>query len=143
MGLIPPIPLLLLAVCIARTRTVQCAIFADLVLFCARFCRGGLTVLYVELAGACVFGCPWLIALSRRPGNGLGGMIAELSETGESLMLFLNRTGIGYPPLNRLIPFLLIIWRFEMCLRKRAPLEGALSRGWIAIGLAAGGGSGR
>jgi len=33
----------------------------------------------------------------------------ELSETGGEPDAFLNRTAIGYPPLNRFIPFLYIL----------------------------------
>jgi len=45
-----------------------------------QFCRGGLNVYTLNLAGAWrVLAWPWLELRGRRPGQGFGGMIRELS----------------------------------------------------------------
>lgn len=128
-------PLLLLAVCIARTRDRSVRDLAGLlVLFCASFVAAVLTVYTLNWQVHGVFGVP--VADWREPtaGHGLGGMIANFPKLGESLMLFLNRTGIGYPPLIGYIPFLYIL--ALNVLRKRAPLEALYLGAGLAIGLA-------
>ena len=128
-------PLLLLAICIARTRDRSIRDLAGLMaLFCASFVVAVLTVYTLNWQVHGVFGVP--VADWRDPtaGDGIGGIIANLPKLGETFTLFLNRTGIGYPPLIGLIPFVYII--ALNVLRKRAPLEALYLAAGMAIGLA-------
>ena len=128
-------PLLLLAVCIAKTQDRSLRDLAGLMaLFCVSFVLAVLTVYAINWQVHGVFGVP--VAEWREPtaANGLAGMMENLPKLLETFQIIFHRNGFGFAPLIGFIPVLLIAAFFV--LRRKAPMEALYLLAGLSVGIA-------
>lgn len=128
-------PLLLLAVCIAKTedRSIR-DLAALLFLFCASFVAAVLTVYAINWQVHGVFGVPVAEWREATAATGTEGLQQNLAKLWESASIIFNRQGLGFPPLIVFYP-LLLITAFAVLI-KRAPLEALYLLAGLSVGLA-------
>ncbi|EEB84863.1 hypothetical protein [Roseobacter sp. GAI101] len=128
-------PLLLLAVCIAKTQERSLRDLTGLMaLFCVSFVIAVLTVYAINWQFHGVFGVP--VAEWREPtaAGGLAGMLENLPKLLETFKIMFHRNGFGFAPLIGLMPVMLIAAFFV--LRRRAPLEALYLFAGLSVGIA-------
>ncbi len=128
-------PLLLLAVCISKTKDRSLGDLTGLMaLFCISFVAAVLTVYAINWQVHGVFGVP--VAEWREPtaANGLAGMIENLPKLGKTFKIIFHRNGFGFAPLIGFIPVLLVA--ALLVLLKHAPLEALYLLAGLAVGIA-------
>lgn len=128
-------PLLLLAVCIAKTQDRSLRDLAGLMaLFCISFVLAVLTVYAINWQVHGVFGVP--VAEWREPtaASGLAGMMENLPKLLETFQIIFHRNGFGFAPLIGFIPVLLIAAFFV--LRRKAPMEALYLLAGLSVGIA-------
>ncbi len=128
-------PLLLLAICIARTEDKSLRDLAALLfLFCASFVAAVLTVYAINWQVHGIFGVP--VADWREPtgASGLSGMLANLPKLAETFEIIFNRNGFGFAPLIGLMPVLTVVAFWVLI--KRAWIEALYLMAGLAVGLA-------
>ncbi len=128
-------PLLLLAVCIAKTEDRSLRDLAALLfLFCASFVAAVLTVYAINWQVHDVFGVPVANWREATAAAGMEGVQQNLAKLWESFEIIFNRNGLGYFPLMVFIPTLLV--GGFVVLFKRAPMEGLYLLAGLSIGIA-------
>ena len=128
-------PLLLFAVCIAKTENRSLQDLVGLILlFCASFALAVLTVYAINWQVHGVFGVP--VANWREPtaANGLGDIVANLPKLWETFQIVFHRNGFGFAPLIGFIPVMLAA-AFAV-FYKYARLEGLYLIAGLSVGIA-------
>ena len=128
-------PLLLFAVCIAKTENRSLRDLVGLILlFCASFALAVLTVYAINWQVHGVFGVP--VANWREPtaANGLGDIVANLPKLWETFQIVFHRNGFGFAPLIGFIPVMLAA-AFAV-FYKYARLEGLYLIAGVSVGIA-------
>ncbi len=128
-------PLLLFAVCIAKTENRSLQDLVGLILlFCASFALAVLTVYAINWQVHGVFGVP--VANWREPtaANGLGGIVANLPKLLETFQIVFHRNGFGFAPLIGFIPVMLAA--AFVVFYKYARLEGLYLIAGLSVGIA-------
>ena len=128
-------PLLLLAVCIARTEDHSWRDLIGLIaLFCASFIAALLTVYAINWQVHGVFGVP--PAEWREPitATGLDGFYEKLGKLSETFKIIFHRNGFGFAPLMVFFPALFVA--ALLVLRRRAPMEALYLFAGLTIGIA-------
>ncbi|HEC71665.1 MAG TPA: hypothetical protein ENI28_07660 [Roseobacter sp.] len=128
-------PLLLFAVCIAKTENRSLQDLVGLILlFCASFALAVLTVYAINWQVHGVFGVP--VANWREPtaANGLGDIVASLPKLWETFQIVFHRNGFGFAPLIGFIPVMLAA-AFAV-FYKYARLEGLYLIAGLSVGIA-------
>ena len=128
-------PLLLFAVCIAKTENRSLRDLVGLILlFCASFALAVLTVYAINWQVHGVFGVP--VANWREPtaANGLGDIVANLPKLWETFQIVFHRNGFGFAPLIGFIPVMLAA-AFAV-FYKYARLEGLYLIAGLSVGIA-------
>ena len=128
-------PLLLFAVCIAKTENRSLRDLVGLMLlFCASFALAVLTVYAINWQVHGVFGVP--VANWREPtaADGLGGIVANLPKLLETFQIVFHRNGFGFAPLIGFIPVMLAA--AFVVFYKYARLEGLYLIAGLSVGIA-------
>lgn len=128
-------PLLLFAVCIAKTENRSLQDLVGLILlFCASFALAVLTVYAINWQVHGVFGVP--VANWREPtaANGLGDIVSNLPKLWETFQIVFHRNGFGFAPLIGFIPVMLAA-AFAV-FYKYARLEGLYLIAGLSVGIA-------
>jgi len=128
-------PLLLLAICIAKTKDRSLRDLAGLLLlFCVSFAAAVVTVYALNWQVHGVFGVPmaeWREATSAR---GLAGMVENLPKLRESFQIIFHRNGFGFLPLMLFFPALAVV-SFAILIKRR-PMEALYILGGLSVGIA-------
>ncbi len=128
-------PLLLLAVCIAKTEDHSLRDLAGLLfLFCASFVAAVLTVYAINWQVHGVFGVPMADWREATSASGFAGIVQNIPKLEESFKVIFNRNGFAFLPLMLFFPALSIT--SFVVLFKRAPLEGLYILSGLAVGMA-------
>ena len=128
-------PLLLFAVCIAKTENRSLQDLVGLILlFCASFALAVLTVYAINWQVHGVFGVP--VANWREPtaANGLGDIVSNLPKLWETFQIVFHRNGFGFAPLIGFIPVMLAA--AFVVFYKYARLEGLYLIAGLSVGIA-------
>ena len=128
-------PLLLLAVCIAKTEDHSLRDLAGLLfLFCASFVTAVLTVYAINWQIHGVFGVPMADWREATSASGFAGIVENLPKLLESFKVIFNRNGFAFLPLMLFFPALLTA--SLAVLFKRKPLEALYISAGLAVGIA-------
>lgn len=128
-------PLLLLAVCIAKTEDRSLRDLAGLLfLFGASFVVAVLTVYAINWQVHGVFGVPMADWREATSATGVEGFEENLGKLRESFAMIFRRHGLGFLPLILLFPSLLATC--FVILFRRAPLEGLYLLAGLSVGIA-------
>jgi len=128
-------PLLLLAVCIAKTDDHSWRDLIGLIaLFCISFLAALLTVYAINWQVHGIFGVPPADWREPITATGLDGFYERLGKLSETFKVFFQRNGFDFAPLSAFIPALLVA--ALLMLRKRAPMEALYLFAGLSIGIA-------
>ncbi|WP_339761749.1 hypothetical protein [uncultured Sulfitobacter sp.] len=128
-------PLLLLAICIAKTEDRSLRDLAGLLfLFCASFVAAVLTVYALNWQVHGIFGVPMAEWREATSASGISGIVENLPKLRESFQVIFHRNGFGFLPLILFFPALTVV--SFVILFKRAPLEALYILAGLAVGIA-------
>ena len=128
-------PLLLLAICIAKTEDRSLRDLAGLLfLFCASFVAAVLTVYALNWQVHGIFGVPMAEWREATSASGISGIVENLPKLRESFQVIFHRNGFGFLPLILFFPALTAV--SFVILFKRAPLEALYILAGLAVGIA-------